>query len=71
LQLTFWLISSQRQVILIRKKLFQSILKQDISWFDSYKTGELNNMLTEYSLYIYIYNLKIIHYKIKIGISTK
>ena len=71
MQLTFWLISSQRQVILIRKKLFQSILKQDISWFDSYKTGELNNMLTEYSLYIYIYNLKIIHYKIKIGISTK
>jgi len=71
LQLTFWLISSQRQVILIRKKLFQSILKQDISWFDSYKTGELNNMLTEYSLYIYIYNLKIIHYKIKIGILTK
>ncbi len=71
MQLTFWLISSQRQVILIRKKLFQSILKQDISWFDSYKTGELNNMLTEYSLYIYIYNLKIIHYKIKIGILTK
>jgi hypothetical protein len=33
---------------LIRKKLFQSILKQDIGWFDIYKTGELNNRLTEY-----------------------
>ncbi len=48
LQVTFWLIASQRQTILIRKKLFKSILKQEIGWFDVYKTGELNNRLTEY-----------------------
>jgi len=42
------LIASQRQTILIRKKLFKSILKQEIGWFDVYKTGELNNRLTEY-----------------------
>ena len=44
--------------MLIRKKLFQSILKQDIGWFDVYKTGTLNNRLTEY---IYLY--KIIYLK--------
>ena len=50
IQVTMWLISSQRQTMLIRKRLFQSILKQDVGWFDVYKTGTLNNRLTEYFL---------------------
>ena len=34
----------------MRKTLFSSILKQDIGWFDVYKSGELNNRLTEFVL---------------------
>ncbi len=44
--------------MLIRKKLFQSILKQDIGWFDTYKTGELNNRLTEYKYFLKLFFLR-------------
>ncbi len=67
---------------MIRKKLFQSILKQDIGWFDTYKTGELNNRLTEYKYILKLFFLR--HYsmifksnknrevnKIKDGIGDK
>ena len=38
---------AERQTRAIRVRLFESILRQDIGWFDIYKSGELNNRLTE------------------------
>jgi ABC-type multidrug transport system fused ATPase/permease subunit len=38
--------ASQRQTQLIRKKLFSSIMRQDIGWFDTYKIKELTSRLT-------------------------
>lgn len=46
-QVAFWLMPAQKQARAIRKRLFSSILKQDIGWFDVYKSGELTNRLTE------------------------
>nr|QNH67866.1 ATP-binding cassette transporter subfamily B member 1 X2 [Brachionus rotundiformis] len=46
-QVAFWLMPSHRQARAIRKNLFSSILKQDIGWFDVYKSGELTNRLTD------------------------
>nr|QNH67867.1 ATP-binding cassette transporter subfamily B member 1 X3 [Brachionus rotundiformis] len=46
-QVAFWLMPSQKQARAIRKALFSSILKQDIGWFDVYKSGELTNRLTD------------------------
>lgn len=40
-------ISAERQVRTIRQKLFQSILHQDIAFFDQHPSGELNLYLTE------------------------
>ena len=47
IQVAFWQIPSERQTRTIRHKLFDAILKQDIGWFDVYKSGELTNRLTE------------------------
>lgn len=38
---------AERQVRVIRKSLFRAILRQEIGWFDVYKSGELTNRLTE------------------------
>ncbi len=46
-QIAFWLMPSEKQTREIRKQLFESILRQDIGWFDTYKSEELNNRLTE------------------------
>lgn len=46
-QVAFWMMPAEKQARLIRKRLFVSILRQDIGWFDVYKSGELNNRLTE------------------------
>lgn len=51
LQVTFWSIAAERQIKTIRIRLLQSILRQEIGWFDTYKSGELNNRLTEYKKY--------------------
>ncbi|CAF1235179.1 unnamed protein product [Rotaria sordida] len=40
-------ISAERQARSIRQTLFQSILKQDITFFDEHKTGELASRLTD------------------------
>lgn len=50
-QISFWLMPAEKQINKIRKSLYQSILKQDIGWFDVYKSGELTNRLTEYKIY--------------------
>ena len=36
-----------RQMLEIRKRLFSSIIHQDIDWFDSIATEEITNRLTE------------------------
>ena len=46
-QIAFWLMPAERQANAIRRALFSSIMKQDIGWFDVYKSGELTNRLTE------------------------
>jgi ATP-binding cassette subfamily B (MDR/TAP) protein 1 len=46
-QIAFWIMPAERQSRIIRKNLFISILRQDIGWFDTYKSEELNNRLTE------------------------
>ena len=46
-QITFWLIPAERQTRRMRKKLFSSILRQEVGWFDVYKSGELTNRLTD------------------------
>jgi hypothetical protein len=46
-QIAFWLMPAERQIRVMRQTLFRSILKQEVGWFDVYKTGELNTRLTE------------------------
>jgi ABC-type multidrug transport system fused ATPase/permease subunit len=38
---------AEKQTRKIRKLLFRSILRQEIGWFDVYKSGELTTRLTE------------------------
>lgn len=38
---------AEKETLKIRKKLITAILRQDIGWFDCYKSGELTNRLTE------------------------
>jgi ATP-binding cassette subfamily B (MDR/TAP) protein 1 len=45
--MTFFNIAAERQTRIIRQTLFQSILKKDIVYFDTHKTGELNSILTD------------------------
>ena len=47
IQVVCWMIPAERQVLMMRKTLFKSILRQNIGWFDCYKSGELTNRLTE------------------------
>ncbi|KAK2154279.1 hypothetical protein LSH36_272g05058 [Paralvinella palmiformis] len=42
-----WLTAAYNQGHRIRKKLFWSILKQDIAWFDTHDIGELNTRLSD------------------------
>jgi ABC-type multidrug transport system fused ATPase/permease subunit len=47
LQVAFWGMSAERQTRAIRKNLFRSILRKEIVFFDTHKTGELNTKLTD------------------------
>lgn len=47
-QVAFWMMPAEKQTRVIRKTLFRAILRQDIGWFDVYKSGELTSRLTEY-----------------------
>jgi ATP-binding cassette subfamily B (MDR/TAP) protein 1 len=42
-QMSCWMISGEFQAKRIRRIFFESILKQEISWFDAHTTGELTN----------------------------
>ncbi|XP_060076812.1 ATP-dependent translocase ABCB1-like [Ylistrum balloti] len=46
-QVAFWILSSERQIHRIRKLFFRNIMRQDIGWFDTHETGELNTRLTD------------------------
>lgn len=46
-QVSFWSMAAERQTKAIRKALFQSILRKEIVFFDTHKTGELNTKLTD------------------------
>ena len=50
LQAGLWSITAVRQVHRIRIKFFQSILKQDVGWFDVNEGGGLTTRLSEYVL---------------------
>ncbi len=47
LQVAFWGMPAERQTRAIRKNLFRSILRKEIVFFDTHKTGELNTKLTD------------------------
>ena len=47
IQVACWQNASYNQSMKIRINLFQSILRQDIGWFDTHESGELNTRLSE------------------------
>ncbi|KAK3580598.1 hypothetical protein CHS0354_002696 [Potamilus streckersoni] len=47
LEFVFWNISAERQMNRIRKLFYQSIMRQEIGWFDTHKAGELGNLFTQ------------------------
>ena len=47
IQVLFWSVAAERQKKTIRKKLFQSILRKEIAFFDVHKIGDLNTKLTD------------------------
>lgn len=49
-QTAFWSLAALRQCHRIRTRCFQSIMRQEIGWFDTTDSGELSTRLTEYVL---------------------
>ncbi|XP_064647521.1 ATP-dependent translocase ABCB1-like isoform X2 [Lineus longissimus] len=47
LSIAFWMWTAERQTKTIRRLFFHSILKQEISWFDTHQIGELNSRLAD------------------------
>lgn len=47
MQIHFWSLTAVRQSYRIRKKFFESILRQDIGWFDTNDGGGLSTRLAE------------------------
>lgn len=47
-QVTFWLMTSHRQTFKIRESLLRAVLRQEIGWFDTNATGQINGRLSEY-----------------------
>lgn len=46
-QITFVQTAAERQIYKIRLKYYQSVLRQDIAWFDANPTGEIATRLSE------------------------
>lgn len=46
--LGLWGLTAERQVHKMRLALFRNIINQEIGWFDTHPSGELNTRLTEY-----------------------
>jgi ABC-type multidrug transport system fused ATPase/permease subunit len=36
----FWTLASERQIKRIRQKFFESVMRQEIGWFDTHESGE-------------------------------
>ncbi|XP_065187026.1 ATP-dependent translocase ABCB1-like [Sycon ciliatum] len=53
LQMLCWFTVGERMITKVRRRFFYSILHQDISWFDTHKTGELASRLSDDVLKIY------------------
>lgn len=47
-QNTCFLYVSDNMTIRLRKKFIEALLRQDVAWFDSRKTGELSTRLFRY-----------------------
>ncbi|CAH1803157.1 unnamed protein product [Owenia fusiformis] len=47
MEIAFWTWTAERQTRRIRARVFHSILRQDISWFDTHDVGELNTRLAD------------------------
>ncbi|CAF2677139.1 unnamed protein product [Rotaria sp. Silwood2] len=47
IQVAFWTMPAEQQARAIKQKLFQSILRKEIAFFDTHKTAELNTKLTD------------------------
>ena len=47
LQMITWSLTAERQVHKMRKAYFRSILHQEMAWFDTNDSGELNTRLSE------------------------
>eukprot|EP00002_Diphylleia_rotans_P014621 TRINITY_DN2848_c0_g1_i8.p1 TRINITY_DN2848_c0_g1~~TRINITY_DN2848_c0_g1_i8.p1 ORF type:complete len:1149 (-),score=251.56 TRINITY_DN2848_c0_g1_i8:291-3737(-) len=45
-EVAFWMMAGERQAIRYREEYFKAILRQDIAWFDTQKTGELTSALS-------------------------
>ncbi|KAK6165339.1 hypothetical protein SNE40_022285 [Patella caerulea] len=43
--ISFWSWSAERQANVIRKEYFRAIMRQEMGWFDTHETGELNTQL--------------------------
>ena len=50
LEMVTWGLTAERQVHKMRKAYFRSILHQEMAWFDTNDSGELNSRLSEYVL---------------------
>ncbi|KAK3580601.1 hypothetical protein CHS0354_002699 [Potamilus streckersoni] len=46
-EFVFWNLAAERQMNRIRKRFYQSVMRQEISWFDTHKVGELGNVFTQ------------------------
>ncbi|KAL3831651.1 hypothetical protein ACJMK2_023379 [Sinanodonta woodiana] len=47
LEFVFWNLTAERQMNRIRKLFYQSVMRQEIGWFDTHKVGELGNVFTQ------------------------
>ncbi|XP_033108642.1 ATP-dependent translocase ABCB1-like [Anneissia japonica] len=47
MQIALWGLACQRQINKIRKEYFKSVLRQNIGWFDTHASGELNARLSD------------------------
>ncbi|KAL5007420.1 hypothetical protein ScPMuIL_016226 [Solemya velum] len=46
-QVSFWMIAAERQTHQMRIHFFRNILRQEIGWFDTHQSGELNTRLSD------------------------
>ncbi|XP_063421437.1 ATP-dependent translocase ABCB1-like isoform X2 [Mytilus trossulus] len=46
-QVSFWAVASERQAHRIRDMFLRNVLRQEIGWFDTHETGELNTRLSD------------------------